>query len=85
MGFRPPPEAEEVVIKRGEMVTCPECGRALAEVVRDIHRFQSLSETMFGPVEGSPELKNGDRTASACCHVGWFMHGRIHTQSGWKP
>jgi len=72
-----------IVIKKGTIATCPNCGVEIAEVLNDLRLFDLLKASDFRGI--SQEIKQFDATQCKKCGAWYFHHGKLHTKDGWVP
>lgn len=72
------------MIKKGEIVTCPNCGLRVAEISRDLFVGELIEETMFTWIQ--PPILSGQEPLCHECRASWidFREGKIHILGrGW--
>jgi len=76
------------VIKKGTKITCPLCGRVVAELKDDLRDGEIIGHKKFKFY--GKELKEGDYTLCPYCGFPWSVEyhpgcAMIHTEKGWYP
>jgi DNA-directed RNA polymerase subunit RPC12/RpoP len=71
----------EVMIPKGNIVTCPKCESQIAKVTKDLHKFEQITADCFEGIE--QEIKPLDPMTCKRCGSPWFSGGRLHTEKGW--
>jgi len=69
-------------IPKGSIVTCPQCGVEIAEVMEDLRQHDQLRASSFRGI--SQEIKQHDETRCKKCGMIYFHDGMIHTREGWR-
>lgn len=72
------------MIQAGTKVTCPECGTAIAEIVRQIDSGDRLAFADFRALS-APIVGLLAPTKCHMCDANWFDNGsmKVHTEHGW--
>jgi len=73
----------DIVVKKGEIILCPNCKSEIAKVVEDIYQYMQLLEPMFEGI--SQSLNEGDETNCEKCGCAYFISGQLYTKDGWRP
>lgn len=71
------------MIKKGSIVTCPNCKKHLMKTAEDIFTGTQVVVELFEMI-GEFKLKVGDRSICNHCSAYYFVHGQLHTESGWQ-
>lgn len=81
------------MIKAGEFVTCPECGRRLLKVLFDIEKGDIIHASYFKAVADYPAPVDGQMVSEHCgvqpiqsvAHFDWHPLGmKIHVGGEWR-
>jgi len=73
--------SEFTIIPKGEIVTCPNCGIEIAEVIVDLFRYSPLVAEAFKGI--SQEIIPKDKPECKKCGTYW-CDGRLHLKNGWN-
>lgn len=72
---------DTIRVVKGTIITCPNCGRSIAEVQRNLRRFDMVHAEDLKGIE--QEIKTMDRMTCSRCGVDYFLGGSFHTEKGW--
>ncbi len=73
------------IIRSGDRVLCPKCGRRLYIVTKDIRYGDIIKAEYFAEIEEVPKTKPLTPALSICCAKPWIWNGAVHTDRGWLP
>ena len=68
-------------IKKGTIITCPDCRVEIAEIIEDLYSNQLIRASCMRGI--SQEIEVGDLMACGKCGSHYFWNGWLHTKEGW--
>lgn len=70
-------KSERSHVKVGDIIVCPKCHSEVYEVVNEIREGQVLLSNYFKAINGSKNLKDGQRFVCPQCYTPLFLNGGL--------
>jgi len=68
-------------IKKGTIITCPDCRVEIAEILTDLYPGDMIKTSDLRGI--LDPITPGDRTNCRKCGSPYFLIGKLHTREGW--